>query len=269
MLAREHDEELLILVKTYPQPSTAHRETTCVAAVTRQNDLRRVFPVPFRLLEGQSQFRKWEWIEARVRKAEKDHRPESFRIDVDTIRRGASVGTRHEWRERRQWIEPHIVESFATLEQRRLATGETLGVIRPAEILGLDITAEKSADWTREDKDKLSRDCLFDSEQIRQRVPLRKLPIAIHYRYKCTDGSEWRHRVTDWEIGALYWNCLRSHGPQSWERPFREKLERELPSKDLMFLMGTIHRFPDHWLVVGLIYPPKPKLVGQTAMSFE
>jgi hypothetical protein len=27
-----------------------------------------------------------------------------------------------------------------------------------------------------------------------------------------------------------------------------------------MFLMGTIHRFPDQWLIVSLIYPPKPTL---------
>lgn len=24
-----------------------------------------------------------------------------------------------------------------------------------------------------------------------------------------------------------------------------------------MFLMGTIHRFPGQWLIVGLIYPPR------------
>jgi hypothetical protein len=34
----------------------------------------------------------------------------------------------------------------------------------------------------------------------------------------------------------------------------------ELMSKDLSFLMGTIHRFPDQWLIVSLIYPPKQKV---------
>jgi hypothetical protein len=32
-----------------------------------------------------------------------------------------------------------------------------------------------------------------------------------------------------------------------------------LPELDLMFLMGTIHRFPNQWLIVSLIYPPKPR----------
>jgi hypothetical protein len=35
-------------------------------------------------------------------------------------------------------------------------------------------------------------------------------------------------------------------------------MEIILPSRDLMFMMGTIHRFPDQWLIVSLIYPPKP-----------
>jgi hypothetical protein len=25
-----------------------------------------------------------------------------------------------------------------------------------------------------------------------------------------------------------------------------------------MFLLGTIHRFPHQWLLISLIYPPKP-----------
>ena len=51
-------EELLILTKTYPSPSAQYRETTCVAAVNREGKLRRLFPVPYRLLDGESQFKR-------------------------------------------------------------------------------------------------------------------------------------------------------------------------------------------------------------------
>ena len=67
---------------------------------------------------------------------------------------------------------------------------------------------------------------------------------------------ERRHKIVDWEAGALFWNVRRSHG-EGWEKPFRAKLGEQLPDYDLMFLMGTIHRFPDQWLIVSLIYPPK------------
>ena len=66
----------------------------------------------------------------------------------------------------------------------------------------------------------------------------------------------------DWEIGALYRNVQRKHG-DNWEAVFRAKLEQNLPSKDLMFLLGTIHRFPHQWLLISLIYPPKRLLKTQ------
>src|ERR1017187_10147286 len=50
-------------------------------------------------------------------------------------------------------------------------------------------------------------------------------------------------------MGALCWNTRRLHG-ELWEEPFRKKFGTALPSTELMFLMGTIHRFPDQWLIV-------------------
>ena len=81
---KTYAEELLILTKTYPGPSSKHRETTCVAALNRRGELRRVFPVPFRFLNGTQQFQKWEWIRANLIRAASDKRPESYKIDVDT-----------------------------------------------------------------------------------------------------------------------------------------------------------------------------------------
>ena len=85
------------------------------------------------------------------------------------------------------------------------------------------------------------------------------MPFDFHYRYACNIGDvthEYRHKIVDWEAGALYWTC-RSKYRDRWEAAFRAKLEQDLPAADLMFLMGTIHRFPDQWLIVSLIYPPK------------
>jgi hypothetical protein len=66
------------------------------------------------------------------------------------------------------------------------------------------------------------------------------------------------HKLIDWEIGALYWNCIKLYGQTGWEAKFPHRLETEFAAKDLLLLMGTIHRFPDQWLIVGIIYPPKP-----------
>ena len=84
-------EELLILAKTYPSPSTTYRETTCVAALNRAGQMRRLFPVPYRLLDGRDQFVKWEWIKASTSTTGGDARPESRRINADSIERSSNV----------------------------------------------------------------------------------------------------------------------------------------------------------------------------------
>jgi hypothetical protein len=39
---------------------------------------------------------------------------------------------------------------------------------------------------------------------------VRKLPYKFSYRFKDIEGKESKLMIEDWEIGALYWNCLRS-----------------------------------------------------------
>jgi hypothetical protein len=78
---------ILILWKTYPSPSTAHTETSCIAGVEEDGKPIRLYPAPFRLIEEGSRFKKWQWIKAQVEKSNKDHRPESHRIGVETPER--------------------------------------------------------------------------------------------------------------------------------------------------------------------------------------
>jgi len=76
------------------------------------------------------------------------------------------------------------------------------------------------------------------------------LPFDFYYRYECSEGATaktFRHKLVDWEVGALYWNCHHSYRADC-ERHFREQLEKKIPEKDLMLLMGNQHRFQDQWL---------------------
>ncbi len=273
---------MLILAKTYPTPSKGSVETTCVAAVSENGELRRVFPVPFRLLPDEKQFKKWQWVTASFRPPTDDQRPESRRIDVDSLAVGEQVvkGKKADWVERIRWIEPHILPSFTALEERRQTTGETLGFLRPSRLLGLDITPLPVAeqDWNEEERAKLTRDLeqgdLFTDmgdAGRRRRAMLEKLPFHAHYRYEIDTphGPEQnRHLVTDWEAGRLYRNCVRSHG-ENWQKPFRAKLEEWMAGRDLVFMMGTQHRFPNQWLVIGLVYPPRSSADEQPKPSTQ
>ena len=247
-LAHQQIEELLIVAKTYPLPSHKYRETVCVTAINRAGELRRLYPIPFRFIGGDVQFKKWEWIRGVVGPPNDDRRPESRRLDIYKFEKlNEEISTKNSWRERRSWIEPRLSASFDALEQRRRNSKETLGFIRPSQLISLDITPRKDAEWTEQELIRLKQEGLFDTDEMRARPPLRKIPFEFRYRYKCEtpDGTvERRHMITDWEAGALYWNCVGSHGAD-WEAPFRARLETEFAQKDLISMMGTVHRFPD------------------------
>lgn len=259
------DAKILILCKTYPSPSGKHAETSCVAGMEDSGTLIRLFPVPFRLVSKDQQFKKWQWIRTKVRKAAADHRPESFNILVDTIEGGDEVSTKREWEERRAIISKlHCYASFEQIEDERMASGISLALLKPSRIIKLEIVAVATPEWTDAELAKLVQEQkqggLFEEDKPAVRT-LRKLPFDFYYHYECDTpvGSvRHRHKIVDWEAGALFWNCQARHGGD-WERAFREKMETRLPSADLMLLMGNIHRFQDQWLIISLIYPPHQK----------
>jgi hypothetical protein len=255
-------ERILILAKTYPSPSANYIETSCVAGVSEVGMMRRLFPVPFRLLQDEQQFSKWQWIDANIEKARNDHRPESFRIDVGTLVCGTKLPSSHGWRPRRPWIDrlPQFA-SFIELEKWSSATKGSLALLRPIELIGIDVVTAKKADWSVEEIAKLTRSqnqgsLLTEPEARGELAMLNKLPCDFYYRYLCADGIERRHKIVDWEAGQLYRRCLKDFGVECKEK-FVQKLFEDMRSKETMLLMGNQHRFQDQWLIISLIYPPK------------
>ena len=255
---------ILILCKTYPSPSSKYVETSCVAGMDDSGQLVRLFPVPFRLITDDQQFRKWQWIEARVRKSTDDHRAESHRISVDTIGKvGDPLSTKNSWAERRLALSKmEVFEDFDQLELARQSRGITLGLLRPSQLNGLMISKAGAPEWTDDEIAKLmqaqNQGSLFDQDAEQRSLKLlRKLPFDFHYQYECKIGDvtkTYKHKLVDWEAGALYWNI---HRRDDWEAAFRQKWITEFSQRDVLFLMGTSHRFPNQWLIVSVLYPPK------------
>ena len=75
-------------------------------------------------------------------------------------------------------------------------------------------------------------------------------------------------QILDWEVGALYWNCLRSEDGN--ERRALEKVRAkyldEFLTKDLHFFLGTTQEFhftaPNPWVIIGVLPIPKQSQLG-------
>ena len=255
---------ILILAKTYPTPSKASVETSCIAGIDDKGEMIRLFPVPFRLMEGNQRFKKWQWIEVLTSKAS-DKRTESYKVHIDeNSPKLLQVIDSKNWPKRVEAIsKAPTFTSFEEMEEARTRDKISLAFFKPHKINKLDIVAEKSPEWSEEDVSKLrqalNQPDLFSPQNPKEINELRKMPYHFYYEYtyfhkgKAQNG---RSKITDWEAGALYWNCSKE---QDWEAKVRDKLEFEMIQKDAYFLMGTMHRFPDQWLIISIIYPPKSK----------
>jgi hypothetical protein len=190
-----------------------------------------------------------------VTKPTSDARPVSFKLKPDSIQILGDIGTEREWRDRRAILRPLLQPSMCAIRRQRDERGSpTLGLFKPAEVKRL-IIEPTDEQWTAAELQILQQDTLF------QKAPtdtLEKLPFNFKYEFQCTDGACKGHEMmcTDWEMGQAYRRWRRDYG-SDWERPFRQKFETDMIQKlDTHFFVGTVHRHPSSWIIVGLFYPP-------------
>jgi hypothetical protein len=251
---------ILVVVKTYPTPSQRYGETVCCAGVDLESgNWVRMYPITFRRLA--SRFRKFEIIDCRAAYPRDDQRPESRRIDQDSIATSTFIGTGRAWQKRLELLPP-LAKSMEELVEANREGNISIGAFRPQLVSRLVIEAaepwsEKQLNALRQQRMKLGED---DSKELRE---LEQLPVEFSYRFRCEDVRCRGHkmRILDWEIGEAYRKWSHAY-PEDWERRIREKFEHELPGKDLILVVGTMAAHPNTFVVIGLIYPPRPKVDG-------
>lgn len=248
---------VLITVRTYPVPSKTSIEVSCTAGITDDGKWIRLFPVPYRFLDQDKRFRKYQHIEATVAKAQSDIRPESYKIDIDSIRiLSDPIATNNCWKQRKAKVFPLLSNSLCWLyEQRNRNREPTLGFFKPKSITSLRVDPTTS-NWTEAELASLRQYPLFGDTSQTQ---LEKLPYIFSYEFRCDSPGCSGHTLscTDWEMGASYRSWKYKYGA-NWESKFRDKYETEMIfAKDTHFFVGTVRAHPDAWIIVGLFYPPK------------
>lgn len=261
-------ENILILAKTYPSPSKKYLETSCVAGITDEGEMRRLYPVPFRRLEKEFQFKKWQWIQVETESNSRDKRAESRKVNFSSIQPGAEIKTSAHWEKRMVWIKrmPEFYEFESTGTQPHLDKEISLALFTPKSGVRLDIVPAAPY-WSKEQYDAIHMhddgNILFKDEAKIPEKELEKIPFDFYYVLIAPthQGVERmvRLKIVDWEVCALFRNC---HNPsnESWKEKLRNKLESEMNNKNLKLLLGNQHRFQHQWMIVSLLYPPKQSL---------
>ncbi len=268
------DAHVLITVKTYPLPSNKYDELVCTAGLLPNGKWIRIYPVPFRALPYAKQYKKYEWIGLDLARNISDFRPESYRprrgLD-EFIQIMGEIGTANDWEQRKSYALKEVFTSMGELV--RLAKGEqkrSLGTLKPAEIIDFVIEPDER-EWKQEWRAQLQQYNLFDLDdkgQGKERRVVSKLPYKYSYKFLSFGDTKPRMlMIEDWEVGALYWNCLRRSKGDEIEanRLVRQKYFDEfLAQKDVYLFLGTTKQYhnvsPNPFVIIGVFYPPKPKI---------
>lgn len=210
-------ERVLITVKTYPTLSRKHGETVCTAGVREDGSWVRIYPVPFRRLDEAEQYRKFDWVECDLVPARKDPRPETRHpFDARQLVPVGHIGTANNWSARRRLLlkTATVQTRLQTLIASAKANRCSLTVFKPTKIHGF-IWEEEEREWdsakVTEMRNLTKQGELFKEDAWRQTFKfIPKMPYSFSYRIEDADGRCSEMQVLDWEIGALFWNCLRS-----------------------------------------------------------
>lgn len=259
---RFQKKKILVLVKTYPNPSTKYQETVCVAGMLLENPPSwiRLYPIPFRDLPFDQQFKKYEVIEAEVRKNRNDYRPESHNIVPGSIKVLETIGTGDFWRKRKDLIRPLIQSSFSmcALQRKYEEQKTSLGIFKPSKIHDF-IVEPTEKDWTLSQKQILSQKDFFKQDKI----TLEKVPFQFKIKYSCNnlDCTIHTQGIIDWETSQLYRNLSKKYDEQKLTTKIREKYLNDLfaKNKDVFFIAGNQYGAPISFLILSVFSPPIEK----------
>ncbi len=264
-------ERILITVKTYPTLSKKYGETVCTAGIREDGSWVRLYPVPFRRLEETEQYRKFDWLECDLIKSRNDPRPETRHpADVKQLNPVAHIGTESNWRVRRELLlkKATVYTRIKALIDGAKKNSLSLAVFKPAKVTGF-IWEEEAREWDAaklaEMRNKANQGSLFEEDAWRTTFKvIPKLPYSFSYRFEDEDGRKSEMQILDWEIGALFWKCLRRYGNEKIAlEKVREKYMNTFCKTDLHFFLGTTQQFhfvaPNPWVIIGAFPVPHEK----------
>ncbi len=247
--------------KTYPELSSKHTETVCTGAVDEQGRPIRLYPVPLRYLDGKQQYSIGDIVDVRARRNSADNRPESFKIDPESLTVVSSVPTdQQEWAGRREWVFRDTswhYDSLRDLDAARSRDATSMGLVRPGAIERVYLQP-KRAEAEREFREKWESVTAQKDFFLPEYKALEFLTHEIRIEWRCASPCEQCSRNPH-DMMVLDWGLLElARRERDWELA-RKKLETisTLSDYDFRLFIGNFRLRQHIWGVIGLWYPKR------------
>ena len=262
--------KILITVKTYPNLSSTYEELVCTAGILEDGSWIRLYPIPFRLMEYEKQYKKYQWIEVEVIRRKQDIRPESFEPRCDTIQvLDKQVDTRDNWRERKKYVLKNVYRNMTDLIDMAHNNKVSLAVFKPEQFVRFEpvpVKEKERIEYQAKMEKILSQRKQMEliDDDARKINPVAQPDYQFYYVTKDANGKESRMQIEDWEIHALYRKCHKKHGSKEKAvADVRKKYWDDFArTKDLYLFLGTTLKFhvrktPNPFTIIGTFSPKK------------
>lgn len=265
----------LLTVTTYPLPSRSYDELVCTAGILEDGSWIRIYPIPLSFLRnlkinGVIQNTKYTWIELDLHKRNDDFRPESYSpkdYKFKDLKIFGHLDTKRHWAERKIICLKDVYIDFEKLiKDSNAPLNKSLATFKPTKILDF-IIKHTDREWKDTWKAQFQQSQInFDNpENTKSKEPPLKVPYEFSYKFTEENGKVHTLMIEDWEIGELYWSCLRAHNNDEHLAcmDVRNKYFNEfVGSCDVYLFLGTtktnhIKRARNPFVIIGVFYPKK------------
>lgn len=198
----------------------------------------RIHPIPRRYMDVR--FKNFQWIRARVSKHPHDPRPESYRIDPESIELKNEIPSKKS-EERRAILEssPHVFSSVEELKKAYETAQTSMGIVRPKRITNLRITMRSKsarAEWLETEKKMLAQRDLYERPPMRIDFPEARFMVGWICDDKRCSGHEMG--LEQWGLHELY---RKYRGRADCEDKVLSEMQRRLDDKkyDIFLFLGN------------------------------
>jgi hypothetical protein len=241
------EQKALIIGRAYPEPSKKHIETVCTGAITEDGQLLRLYPISWRYLNENQQYRLWSWATFEIRKSEGDKRKESYRVREESISVLSHVESQAE---RFSLLSKAIFVDRETLDRQYREDWTSIGLV---EIELIDFRTTKPRTDYAQTKPYTKQSHLYVDVK-----PVEQAPLDMKLKFRCKNNPACKAhfcRLIGWEYMEAFRKFRVKYGSDSeGVAKIKDAIERRFsdPKTSAFALLGTHSRYPV-WMI-GQLY---------------